>query len=227
MEAGVVAVVAAGVLLPWTARNARAVGGPVPVVSNEGFTLWVPNRPDTNQLKNVLDTARYPGIQDYAVYGRAFPGIEAMARARGFDFDHASEAAQDDWFRRLAVHDIEARPARFAARTVERAAVVLIPAPDNASQTAKTGLAAKAVLWITSGPLIVVGLFGVILGLARARRDIVQWFVALAALGSLLLVAVHVPYVRYRVDGLDPLLIPPAAWLVAEAWRRKPSAHVA
>ncbi|HEY2430358.1 MAG TPA: hypothetical protein VGI06_15565 [Acidimicrobiales bacterium] len=219
-EAGLVAVVGIAVVLPWTIRNASAVGGPVPVVSNEGFTLWVPNRPDNHQLKNVLDTTRYPGIQDYAVYGRAFPGIEALAHARGFDFDHAGEAAQDAWFRKLAIHDIGAQPARFVARTIERAGLVLLPAPDNASQTAKTGTSAKAILWITSGPLMVLGVAGLLLRLARARRDLVEWFVVLAAVGSLLLVAVHVPYVRYRVDGLDPLLIPAAAWLLADAWDR-------
>jgi len=219
-EAAVMAVVATALVLPWTIRNRSAVGGAVPVVSNEGFTLWVPNRPDTNQLKDVLDTRRYPGIQDYAVYGRDFPGIEALARAKGFDFTHAGEAAQDAWFRSLAIHDIEARPARFAVRTVERSALVLLPAPDNASQTAKTGLLAKVVLWVSSGPVVILGIAGLAVALARDRRDPVQWFVVLTAVGSLLVVGVHVPYVRYRVDGLDPILIPVAAWLVADGRRR-------
>jgi hypothetical protein len=221
LQAALVAVVAAAFVVPWMVRNASAVGGPEPVVSNEGFTLWVPNRPDTNQLKNVLDDRLYPGMQDYAVYGRAFPGIEALARSKGFDFDYASEAARDAWFRGLAVHDIEARPTTFAVRTIERAAVVLLPAPDNASQTAKTGTAAKLALWVTSGPVIVLGIAGLAVMLFVERRRALAWFMALSAAGSLLLVAVHVPYVRYRVDGVDPVLIPAAAWLAMEVWDRR------
>jgi hypothetical protein len=222
LQAALVAVVTVVVLVPWMVRNASAVGGPEPVVSNEGFTLWVPNRPDTNQLKNVLDDRVYPGMQDYAVYGRAFPGIEAVARSKGFDFEHADEAARDAWFRGLAVHDIEARPITFARRTIERAGLVLLPAPDNASQTAKTGTAAKLALWVTSGPVIVLGIAGLGWMLVRERRRALLWFMVLSAAGSLLLVAIHVPYVRYRVDGVDPVLIPPAAWLVIEAWGRRP-----
>jgi hypothetical protein len=206
-------------LLPWMIRNDGAVGGPEPVTSNAGFTLWVSNRLDTSQLKNVLDTTRYPGIQDYSVYGRDFPGIEALARAKGFDFDHAGEAAQDAWFRRLALHDISADPLRFAQRTVRRAGDVLVPAPDYSTQSAKTGTAASLVLWVTSGPVIVVGALGLIL-LVVATRRAASVFLALTALGALLFVAIQVPYVRYRVDGVDPPLIPAAAWLVADGWRR-------
>jgi 4-amino-4-deoxy-L-arabinose transferase-like glycosyltransferase len=215
-QAAVVAVVMIVVLAPWVARNASAVGGPEPVTSNEGFALWSANRLDDGALKSVNDDVRYPGMQDYAVYGRAFPGIEALARTKGFDFDQASEAAQDAWFRKLATHDIEARPARFVVRTIERAGLVLVPAPDNASQTAKTGKAAKLVLWVTSGPVIVVGILGLAWLVIRRRREPVAWFLLLSAVGSLLLVATHVPDVRYRVDGVDPILIVTAAWLVAD-----------
>lgn len=193
------------------------------MTSNEGFALWSANRLDDSSLKSVNDNVRYPGMQDYAVYGRAFPGIESLARSKGFVFDGASEAAQDHWFRNLAVHDIEAKPLRFVTRTAERAAFVLLPAPDNASQTAKTGRVEKLALWLTSGPLIVVGIAGLAVWLVRRRRDSKVWFLALAALGSLLLVATHVPDVRYRVDGVDPILIISAAWLVAGGFRRQPS----
>ena len=218
-QALILLVVALAFLVPWMVRNDGAVGGPEPVTSNEGFTLWVSNRLDTNQLKNVLDTTRYPGIQDYSVYGRDFPGIEALARARGFDFDHAGEAVQDAWFRGMALHAIAADPLRFLGRTVLRAGTVLVPAPDYSTQTAKTGTAASLVLWVTSGPVIVVGALGLIV-LVVATREATSWFLALTALGTLLFVAVHVPYVRYRVDGVDPPLIPAAAWLVADGWRR-------
>jgi len=218
-QALVLVIVALVLLVPWMVRNDGAVGGPEPVTSNEGFTLWVANRLGTSQLKNVLDTTQYPGIQNYSVYGRDFPGIEALARAKGFDFDRAGEAAQDAWFRRMALHDIAADPLRFLRRTVLRAGEVLVPAPDYSSQTAKTGTAATLALWVTSGPVIVIGALGLI-ALVVATREATSWFLALTALGTLVFVAVHVPYVRYRVDGVDPPLIPAAAWLVADGWRR-------
>ena len=225
LEAGVTLLLIAAVTAPWVARNASAVGGPEPVTSNEGFALWSANRLDDVSLKSVNDDVRYPGMQDYAVYGRAFPGIETLARSKGFAFDTASEAAQDRWFRDLAVHDMEADPWRFVSRTAERAAFVLLPAPDNASQKAKTGTVEKLALWVTSGPLLVIGIAGLVALGVRRRRDAAVWFLGLSALGSLLLVATHVPDVRYRVDGVDPILIVSAAWLATEAFvRRRPFA---
>jgi hypothetical protein len=203
----VVVVVAAAFVVPWMVRNASAVGGPEPVTSNEGITLWAPNRLDVHSLKSVFQDPRYPGMQDYSVYGRAFPGIEALAAAHHFDFDHASEAAQDAWFRSLALAAIRADPLRFVGRTVARVGLVLLPAPDNASQTARTPLIDKVALWVTSGPVVLLGLVGTALLLLR-RRDASIWMLALVGLASLLFTAVHLPYVRYRVGGLDPVLIP-------------------
>ncbi len=218
VEGVLILALAAVCVLPWAVRNASAVGGPEPVASNEGFTLWVSNRLDTGQLKDVLDTTRYPGIQDYSVYGRMFPGIEALAREKGFAFDQAGEAARDAWFRGLALHAIGQRPLRFIGRSVERALYVLIPAPSYASQTARTGTAATAVLWVTSGPVIVLGFVGAaVLPLRRRRPE--AWFLALAVALAMAFVAIHVAYVRYRVDGVDALLVPPAAWLVADLVR--------
>src|SRR5206468_320044 len=50
--AALVTLTTAVVVTPWLVRDAHAVGGPVPVVSNESFTLWVSNRRDTNKLKD-------------------------------------------------------------------------------------------------------------------------------------------------------------------------------
>src|SRR5207248_2218462 len=101
----------------------------VPIVSNESFTLWASNRLDTSNLKDVLDDPRYPGMEAYSVYGRAFPGIEAKARRDGFDFAHASEARRDRWFRTLVVDDIKARPGRggVARRPGHPSAVRALP----------------------------------------------------------------------------------------------------
>jgi hypothetical protein len=218
--AALVAVSAGVVVAPWTVRNALQVGGPLPVVSNEGVTLWAPNRLDTNQLKNVFRDANYGGLQDYVVYGRAFGGIERLARQRHFDFDHASEAQRDSWFRSLALHDIAHDPARFAARTAEKALLMLVPAPDNASQTQKTSLAATVVLWVISGPVIAAGVIG--LAVLAVRRTPAGVFLGANALIALLVLAAHLPYVRYRAGEVDPLLILGAAWLAAAALARWP-----
>lgn len=206
-------------LAPWVLRDAAAVGDALPVTSNEGFALWAANRRDTNQLENVLDQRRYPGMQDYAVYGRAFPGITALAHQHGVDFPTASEAARDAFFRRLAEHDIAADPVRFVARTAARSVAVLLPAPKYSSQTTRTGTAAKIVLWLTSGPLIVAGVVGLEELVRRHARRLGTWLLVVTAVLSLGLVATHVPYIRYRVDGLDPVLIVAASTLVARLGR--------
>ena len=219
LQSLVVLVVAAACVAPWMARNASAVGGAEPVTSNEGLTLWAPNRLDVGPLKSVFRDPKYPGLQDYSVYGRAFPGISSVAQAKGFDFAHASEAAQDRWFRGLALSAVGADPVRFVVRTVQRAGLMMIPAPDNASQTAKTDLLSTVALWVTSGPVVLLGLIGLAL-LVRRGRDPAMWMLVAMGVVSVGVTAIHLPYVRYRVGGLDPVLIPAVAWLVFRDPRR-------
>ncbi|HET7655117.1 MAG TPA: glycosyltransferase family 39 protein [Acidimicrobiales bacterium] len=219
-------IVAAVVVAPWVVRDDRAVGGPLAVVSNESFTLWVSNRLDAEPLKDVFRDPNYPGLQDYGVYGRDFPGIERLAEEKGFDFDHASEYERDRWFRRLVVDDVKADPWRFVRRAAAKSVLALAPAPDNASQQERTSPAAKVALWLTSGPLMVLGLAGLVVMAARAGPK--GWFLAGSAVISLVGLATHLPYVRYRVGSVDPFLILSAAWLVAAvldglARRRSPA----
>jgi hypothetical protein len=195
----------AAVVMPWVIRDDRAVGGPVAVVSNESFTLWVSNRLDARALKDVFRDPRYPGLQDYGVYGRAFPGIEQLAASKGFDFDAANEYQRDRWFRQLVIHDVKASPWRFVRRAAAKSVLALDPAPANASQQEKTSTAAKLILWITTAPVILFGLIG--LGLLMAKGDSGGRFLAIAAIVSLVGVAIHLPYVRYRVGSVDPFLI--------------------
>jgi hypothetical protein len=220
--AAAVAAVTLLVLFPWEVRDVRAggVGGAVPVVSNESFTLWVSNRADAVGYKDVFRDPRYPGLEDYGVYGRAFPGIEKLAARHHFDFDHASEASRDRWFRSLVVHDVRSDPARFVSRGAAKTVAALQPAPGNASREEKTSKAAKAVLWVTSGPLELLGLAGVAWLLAGGTAK--ERFLAGAALVSLVGLAVHLPYVRYRVGAVDPLLILAAASLLGRVWRPTP-----
>jgi hypothetical protein len=219
-------IVAAVVVAPWVVRDDRAVGGPLAVVSNESFTLWVSNRLDAEPLKDVFRDPKYPGLQDYGVYGREFPGIERLAREKHFDFDDANEYERDRWFRRLVVDDVKADPWRFVRRAAAKSVLALAPAPDNASQQERTSPAAKVALWLTSGPLMVLGLAGLVVMAARAGPK--GWFLAGSAVISLVGLATHLPYVRYRVGSVDPFLILSAAWLVAAvldglARRRSPA----
>lgn len=207
----------AAVLAPWTVRNALEVGGPVPVVSNEGFTLWVSNRLDAEDLKDVFRDPDYPGLEDYGVYGRAFPGIAEVAAGEGFDFEAASEAERDAWFRDRVRADLLADPTRFAARSAAKTVAVLAPAPENASREEATSPTAAAVLWLTSGPVVAIGLVGLVALALRGGRA--GGFLAGTAVVSLVGVATHLPYVRYRVGAVDPLLIVAAVWLLAGAPR--------
>jgi hypothetical protein len=211
--AATVVIVAAIVVAPWVVRDDRRVGGPLAVVSNESFTLWVSNRLDAEPLKDVFRDPRYPGLQDYGVYGRDFPGIEELAREKHFDFDGADEYERDRWFRQLVVDDVKADPLRFVRRAAAKSVLALAPAPDNASQQERTSPAAKVALWLTSGPLMVLGLAGLVVMAARAGPK--GWFLAGSALVSLVGLATHLPYVRYRVGSVDPFLILAAAWLLA------------
>ena len=197
--------VGALVVAPWIVRNDDRVGGPTPVVSNESFTLWVSNRLDTDELKDVFRDPAYPGLQDYGVYGRDFPGIHDLARREGFDFDGADEATRDRWFRELVVDDVGEDPWRFARRAAAKSVLALAPAPDNASQQERTSAGAKVVLWLTSGPVILLGVAG--LALLAGRGGANGIFLALAAAISLVGLATHLPYVRYRVGAVDPFFI--------------------
>jgi hypothetical protein len=221
LAAGGIALAAAAVVAPWIVRDGRAVGGPVAVVSNESFTLWVSNRLDAEPLKDVFRDPAYPGLQDYGVYGRDFPGIRDLAARHRFDFERADEYERDRWFRERVVDDVRADPWRFVRRAAAKSVLALAPAPDNASQEERTSTAAKAVLWVTSGPLIAVGLAGLVVLAVRGGPK--GWFLAGSALVSLVGLATHLPYVRYRVGSVDPLLIPAAAWVGAVVLERRRS----
>lgn len=211
--AGALGLAALAVVVPWTLRNAATVGGPVPVVSNEGFTLWVANRLDAEGVKDVFRDPAYPGLEDYGVYGRAFPGILDEATAAGFDFTGADEAERDAWFREQANAAILEDPARFLRRTAVKVALALEPAPDNASREEATSSAAAVVLWVTSGPVLLGGFVGlVVLARTRGRAGV---FLAGAAVAGLVGMAVHLPYVRYRVGVVDPVLLVALAALLA------------
>ncbi|MFA5785646.1 MAG: glycosyltransferase family 39 protein [Actinomycetota bacterium] len=218
--AGSVVLAAFLVLAPWTLRNAHALGGFVPVTSSEGFTLWAANRPDAKDLKHVYSDSDplYPGSETYATYGRFFPGIEARAASEGFDFASAPEAARDEWFRSLMVKDVRAAPGRFLRRAVLKTVAILSPAPSRVSREELTPGVSKTVLWFTSGPLVVLGLCG-LGGLALRGRRCGKFLFA-AAVVPLVVLAAHLPYVRFRVGAVDPILILASVWLIAVVSRR-------
>jgi hypothetical protein len=224
LAAGGVALAAVALVAPWSARNATAIGGLVPVVSNEAFTLWVSNRLDAVDLKDVFRDPAYPGLEDYGVHGREFPGIAALAAADGVDFAAASEARRDQWFRTRVAADVRADPVRFAARAAAKTLAVLAPAPANASRAERTGTAARLALWVTSGPVVALGLLG-LAGLALRGGTAGRYLAGTAAV-SLVGLATHLPYVRYRVGGVDPLLLVGAAWLVARGPRHREAAQL-
>ena len=203
--AALLGIAALAVVVPWTVRNAVTIGGPVPVVSNEGFTLWVANRLDAEGVKDVFRDPAYPGLEDYGVYGRDFAGIVDVAAEDGFDFEAADEAARDEWFREQATAAIREDPVRFMVRTAQKVLLALEPAPDNASREEATSSAAALVLWATSGPVLLGGFLG--LAVLAARRGAAGRFLAAAAVVGLVGMAVHLPYVRYRVGVVDPVLI--------------------
>lgn len=204
-QAAAVGAAAVLVIAPWTMRNAAQVGGPLPVVSNEGFTLWVSNRLDTSNYKDVFNDPDYPGLEDYGVYGRELPGILDRADADGFDFVSASEAARDRWFREQAWEAIGAEPGRFLRRTAVKTALALDPAPANASREEATSPVQAAVLWVTGVPVLLGGAAGLVVLVVRRRRR--GLFLAGAATASLVGMAAHLPYVRYRVGVVDPILV--------------------
>lgn len=204
-QAAAVGLAAILVIAPWTLRNAAQVGGPLPVVSNEGFTFWVSNRLDTPNYKDVFEDPEYPGLEDYGVHGRQLPGILDRAHADGFDFETASEAERDRWFREEAWEAIRARPGRFLQRTAIKTALALNPAPANASREEATSTVQAVVLWVTVLPVLIIGAAGLAVTVARRRRP--GLFLTGAALSSLVGMAAHLPYVRYRVGVVDPILV--------------------
>lgn len=223
-QAAAVGAAAVLVIAPWTLRNAAQVGGPLPVVSNEGFTLWVSNRPDTNNYKDVFRDL--PGLEDYGVYGRRLPAVHDRAAEDGLDFAAASEAQRDRWFRERAWEAVRDDPGRFLRRTAIKTALALDPAPANASQEERTSPLQAAVLWVTGVPVLLGGAVGLAAAVAHRRRP--GLFLAGAAVLSLVGMAVHLPYVRYRVGVVDPVLVVAtgaAVWWVARRlgwWSPRP-----
>ncbi len=160
-------------------------------------TGWTPT------TKNVLDTQRYPGIQDYLAHGRR----PASGPPSGpFEFqDHAVSEAATPCFAGMAFHAIAADPVAVSAelcRCRNRASRL-----DHHVQTAKTDVAAS-LCWVTRLVVIVVGAFGLILLVVAAARP----HVVLALTGFRHLEGAHVSVaVLWRGLLNTRLLIPAVA----------------
>lgn len=105
-QAALVAVTAAAVVAPWTARNLAVTGRPIPVGLGSGLFLYAATLPRAADGVPVFEQAA---------------DREAVARYLNHDTSVAERVAADDAFRRRAIVSIREHPLAYAASFAPRA----------------------------------------------------------------------------------------------------------
>ncbi|MDA0746825.1 MAG: glycosyltransferase family 39 protein [bacterium] len=187
----VVALAAIGlVVAPWTVRNALVTGHFVPVSSNFGMNLMIGNGPGA--------TGRYQDEMDY---------LDVFHRMTASEEDAVEK---DQLMARKAMGWIAGDPLRFLGLVIKKLAWFWAPVVPDES------FFRNVVAFFSSGPLLVLGLWGVL----RLRGRPEAWAVGTLALSLVVVHAFFFAHTRFRLP-LDAALMAPAALWIVQAWNRK------
>jgi hypothetical protein len=206
VAAALLAIGAAGALLPWTIRNAAVSGRLIPVSTNfpitfaHGVTRW------------SFYTDRWYGARWELL---ATPDdFQRWTQLRAYD-DIAAEIAVGREWQERARQWIADNPGRFALLTVRKAAHYWNPWVRNRPAVQWLGLLAM-------GPVLLGGWVGLVL-LLRRRAAVPLVATALAiALPTMVPYALSQPDVRYRLALVDPLWLLMAAHAALAMMPRRP-----
>ncbi len=187
--------VALALLVPWTARNAVALGSFVPLTTNSGYNFLLGNSENTRPNAGVnIDVSRYEGA--------AAP---------------LAEVARDAYFRDAARDWVLAHPGRALVLYAAKALNYFNYRNDLYVAT-ESSRRNDLLLLLTYGPLL--ALFATRLLLARrAPLSALEWLCVGLYLVNPFLDAVATTRIRYRLP-FDALLIVVAAVCLEVLWRR-------
>lgn len=200
MLGGLTLLAAAAILAPWAARNAAALGAFVPLRSNAGLELAIANHPGAlDGPAAAVFTKRLPAIHPFAD-----PALHDVIRREGeVAYSRLLGAEARVW---IAAHPVEA--ARLWLRRV--AQFVFPPAWIFNFSGWNDAIVARALL---VSVLDMLGLAGLVLGVAAGRRGSLSLALYLAALIAPF--GLFQPTARYIYLATGVLTLPAAAVIVS------------
>jgi 4-amino-4-deoxy-L-arabinose transferase-like glycosyltransferase len=179
------AVAAAAIVAPWTARNARVHGRVILVASEGGITFWTGNHA---LARGEGDLAANPELKRAELeFRRAHAGL-------------SSEALEPVYYR-AAFEWIASNPGRWIVLLARKAFYTVVPAGPSYTLHSTRYWAASVVSYLTL-LAIALGGFGRLWRSAH-RPDAVL----LLGVSSVLVSVVFFPQERFRIPVIDPVLI--------------------
>jgi 4-amino-4-deoxy-L-arabinose transferase-like glycosyltransferase len=224
---GALALGAAAVILPWTARNYAVFGKPILVSSGFGTKLWQGNNElaagdaDDRELfwSNEIGRERLAALRPqkraavearYEDVGRRVDALEARLGDRYL--------ASDAVLRPIAFDYMRTHPGRTVTLFAKKLATLLSPWSKTISTNDDTSRPKRLIAAAFYLPVLTLAVAGALLGLRHGRRLAVVY----ALLGSVAATyALLNTCTRFRLP-LDPYLIVFAAIAVAEPWAGRP-----
>jgi hypothetical protein len=189
-------------MVPWTVRNYRALGGFVPTRSNFGMNLWMGNNPESVGRSNTWDHSSRLSWEN-----------PFTARAELDELLQVGEVEYNRRKGRLAMRWITQNPGRFAALTAKRFMLFWFPPADAWAATTTHPEARSLLLFVTA-----LGAFAGVIWLMLVRNEY-RWLAISALIGpSLIFYFVHVNFrYRYLIWGLSVLFCCQFLWALASA----------
>jgi 4-amino-4-deoxy-L-arabinose transferase-like glycosyltransferase len=177
------------VIAPWTLRNYREYGRFVLVASEGGLTFWTGNHPLS------------PGEGDLA----ANPAIKVESRRLRAAHPGLGEEQLEPLYYREAFRAIRANPVWWVTLLAKKLVYTFVPVgPSYTLHSPRYRMASIS-------PYLLVLPFGIAGIMTARRRGTFPRALVLFALSAVLVSVVFLPQERFRLSGLDPVLVVGAA----------------
>jgi 4-amino-4-deoxy-L-arabinose transferase-like glycosyltransferase len=193
LEVAALALVCALTITPWIVRNFIVEGKFIPIATVGAHDFFFANNPNANPDRKNMEILEKVNT----------PEIKAEILRTG---------DEDGVYTRHALEFIKAHPGRFALLYLRRLRHFYDFAPLIYTRTSHNGPLPRALVAVTSAPVLLLALFGA-WSLLRRSRVAALW--VLFPLAWSLAYAIFGVTIRYRLP-VEPLIITAAAWTV---WR--------
>lgn len=195
-QAVLLAFVVALIVLPWSFRNLHVHGRFILVAADGGVTFWTGNHP---LAIGEGDLAANPDIKrDEIAFRQAHPGLTAEQR--------------EPFYYQDAMRQISHNPGWWLGLLTRKAFYTFVPIGPSYTLHSTKYLAASVVPYALLLPFGIAGAVGLF------RRGAVIPLL-LMALSAVVMAVLFLPQERFRITGLDPLLIVAAATAIAAVAR--------
>ncbi len=211
-------------LSPWAIRNYMAYGHLILVNAAGGENFWKGNTQTYFEHGKRAATLPCEAGTEGGPYCADLARVQAEAARLGLSENEAILYVDRAGWREGGAY-IRQHPVRFVQLFGRKLLALFSPRPDAVSAQASRGASLQlAVSVLTYGPILVLGLFGIV----QTRRRWPELFPVYAYLASLAVVySLFLPATRYRLPIDCFLILFAAHWLTCRLHRKPSNPHAA